>query len=382
MTGSDSNSISYGISVFYNSTQQTQAYNPNWTDQNTTYTYKSINDILTINKGANNNNTADSNISLTQDTRYIVNYTIYDSKFNEPANIKNYSGNADRAKTSIKRVIWNSSKVTVENGYEFYMEPEVTLSVKDFENFDKDTDKAVYYRKIAKAANVAVFKTSDANWTNLARDSSMEVSTAISGNGQQASHDLINKLIASPGTSQEITIRFTSGTTTVDKTVRVTLTADTPKVVSNGSGNSITNQTATKIIFDKENYTVSATFKLANADNTSIDLSQLKWDDVKDKIKVALYKKNGPQSQASNDKYYRWANKSEATNNGKTGTNTKLDLPVVLKYNNNGTFTVTYTLLNNNTSTPDANWVQKRWEDGAGWTILAWTVSTNPSKAS
>ncbi len=380
LTGSDSNSISYGISVFYNSTQQTQAYNPNWTDQNTTYTYKSINDILTINKGANNNNTADSNISLTQDTRYIVNYTIYDSKFNEPANIKNYSGNADRAKTSIKRVIWNSSKVTVENGYEFYMEPEVTLSVKDFENFDKDTDKAVYYRKIAKAANVAVFKTSDANWTNLARDSSMEVSTAISGNGQQASHDLINKLIASPGTSQEITIRFTSGTTTVDKTVRVTLTADTPKVVSNGSGNSITNQTATKIIFDKENYTVSATFKLANADNTSIDLSQLKWDDVKDKIKVALYKKNGPQSQASNDKYYRWANKSEATNNGKTGTNTKLDLPVVLKYNNNGTFTVTYTLLNNNTSTPDANWVQKRWEDGAEWKILAWTDSNNPSK--
>lgn len=380
LTGSNENSISYGIKVFYNSTQQTQAYNPNWEAQDTTYTYKSINDILTINKGANNNNTADSNISLTQDTRYIVNYTIYDSKFNEPANIKNYSGNADRAKTSIKRVIWNSSKVTVENGYEFYMEPEVTLSVKDFENFDKDTDKAVYYRKIAKAANVAVFKTSDANWTNLARDSSMEVSTAISGNGQQASHDLINKLIASPGTSQEITIRFTSGTTTVDKTVRVTLTADTPKVVSNGSGNSITNQTATKIIFDKENYTVSATFKLANADNTSIDLSQLKWDDVKDKIKVALYKKNGPQSQASNDKYYRWANKSEATNNGKTGTNTKLDLPVVLKYNNNGTFTVTYTLLNNNTSTPDENWVQKRWEDGAEWKILAWTDSNKPSK--
>ncbi len=371
--GSNENSISYGIKVFYNSTQQIQAYNPNWTDQNTTYTYKSINDILAINKGANSNNTADSNISLTQDTRYIVNYTIYDSKFNEPGNIKNYSGNADRAKTSIKRVIWNSSKVTVENGYEFYMEPEVTLSVKDFENFATAPDKAVFYRKIAKAANVAVFKTSDANWSNLARDGSMEVSTAISGNGQQTSHDLINKLIASPGTSQEITIRFTSGNTTVDKTVNVTLTADTPKVVSNGSGNSITNQTATKIIFDKENYTVSATFKLANADNTPIDLSQFNWDDVKAKINVALYKKNGPQSVASNDKYYRWANKSEATNNGKAGNNTKLNLPVDLKYNSNGTFTVTYTLLNNNASTSDANWVQKTWEDGAEWKILAWT---------
>lgn len=376
-TSNNIDAVSYGLKVWYNSKQAEVNYIPS--DQQTqSYEYKTFNQILSNNGNATSGgNVNNSSITLQNNARYIVTYSLYDSAFNDESKLTTYTGNQDRSKASTKRVIWKSDNVLVQSGYEFYLEPEVELSLEDFDGFSNSENKAEFYRKIADAANVSVFKTADANWTNLARTGTA-VATTITGDGKD--HQKIIDLMNNPGTSDDITIRFQSSGTIVDKKVKVKFALDVPKVVSNIGGNSITDEGATKIIFDKEDYTVSATFKLANADGTSIDLSQLKWDDVKDKIKVALYKKNGPQSQASNDKYYRWANKSEATNNGKTGNNTKLNLPVDLKYNNNGTFTVTYTLLNNNTSASDANWVQKKWEDGAEWKILAWTDSNKPSK--
>ena len=376
-TSNNIDAVSYGLKVWYNSEQAEVNYIPS--DQQTqSYEYKTFNQILSNNGNATSGgNVNNSSITLQNNARYIVTYSLYDSAFNDESKLTTYTGNQDRSKASTKRVIWKSDNVLVQSGYEFYLEPEVELSLEDFEGFSNSENKAEFYRKIANAANVSVFKTADANWTNLARTGTA-VATTITGDGND--HQKIIDLMDNPGTSDDITIRFQSSGTIVDKKVKVKFALDVPKVVSNIGGNSITDERATKIIFDKEDYTVSATFKLANADDTSIDLSQLKWDDVKDKIKVALYKKNGPQSQASNDKYYRWANNSQATNNGKTGNNTKLNLPVDLKYNNNGTFTVTYTLLNNNTSASDANWVQKKWEDGAEWKILAWTDSNKPSK--
>lgn len=312
-------------------------------------------------------------VDMSKDTRYIIEYSINDSVYSsKPSNLTN---NASRGQATGKRIIWTSDNVQVKNNLEFYA-LSVTMTKEDFKGFDPNgNNNAPFYQNIAKNASAKLFRTSDYNFTNLLNGNY----SIVSGIGA-AGHQKVQQALNTPGTQVEVPLQITLDGKNVQFNVKLTIADSTPKIVSNGENNSITNQSATKIIFDKENYTVSATFKLANADNTSIDLSQLKWDDVKDKIKVALYKKNGPQSQASKDKYYRWANKSEATNNGKTGTNTKLDLPVVLKYNNNGTFTVTYTLLNNNTSTPDENWVQKRWEDGAEWKILAWTDSNKPSK--
>lgn len=311
--------------------------------------------------------------------RYILEYLIEDSNYTNKK--QSITQNPDRGISSSKRIIWTSDNVKVENGYEFYMEPEVTLNVEDFKDFDSANDKGEYYRKIAKAADVSVFKTANADWNNLARGADGNVSATISGTGNKEHHDKISASIKSPGTKNTITIQFKDQDTRtiVTKDVTIVFAQDTPKVVSNT--NEWDDNSAEKVIFNKENYTVSATFKLENSDGSEIDLSKFKWDDVKDKINVALYKKNGPDASDSKDKFSRWANKTSVDNDGLSNQNNpKVEVPQTLKYNNDATFTVTFTLLNNSNAEPNVSWIEKQWENGAQWRIFAWTDSNNPSK--
>lgn len=367
-TGGNKSSIHYGVG--YRLGSETSPRGIYTGAPGVTFGYESasmsnLNDRTTMKNVANG-----ATINLVEDTRYILNYQVIDSAYSSKN--QNLTGNVNRGISTKKRIIWNSDNVEILNGYEFYAKQDVIMNKSEFDGWKDESNKASFYQKIAKAAEAKIFKTSNYNFTDLLNSNY----SSITGTGV---HDGIENSLNNLGSKNSVTLQYTdSNGTKITRTISLIIQDSIPKIVSNTT--EWDDKSQVKVIFDKENYTVSATFKLANADDTSIDLSQLKWDDVKGKIKVALYKKNGPQSQASNDKYYRWANNSQATNNGKTGNNTKLDLPVDLKYNNNGTFTVTYTLLNNNTSTSDANWVQKQWEDGAEWKILAWTDSNKPSK--
>lgn len=371
-TSNNIDAVSYGLKVWYNSEQAEVNYTPS-NQQTQSYEYKTFNQILSNNGNAiSGGNVNNSSIMLQNKARYIVTYSLYDSAFNDESKLTTYTGNQDRSKASTKRVIWKSDNVLVQSGYEFYLEPEVELSLEDFEGFSNSDNKGVFYRKIADAANVSVFKTADANWTNLARTGTA-VATTISGDGND--HQKIINLMNNPGTSDDITIRFQSSGTIVDKKVKVKFALDVPKVVSNIGGNSITDERATKIIFDKEDYTVSATFKLADSDGKNVNLDNFDWKEVEDKINVALYKKNGPSASGSKDQFYRWANRNDVDHMGKAPAtdNPKLELPVKLTYNDDGTFNVIYTLWNSSDDVPDADWIKKEWEDGAQWKILAWT---------
>ncbi|WP_373154068.1 hypothetical protein [Clostridium sp. AUH-JLR23] len=384
-TSDNIDAVSYGLKVWYSSEQAEVNYIPS--DQQTqSYEYKTFDQILSNNGNATSGgNVNNSSITLQNKARYIVTYSLYDSAFNDESKLTTYTGNQDRSKASTKRVIWKSDNVLVQSGYEFYLEPKVELSLEDFEGFSNSNNKAEFYRKIADAANVSVFKTADANWTNLARTGTA-VATTISGDGND--HQKIINLMNKPGTTDNITIRFQNNGMTIDKTVKVTFLSELPKVVSNVDDNSITNETATKIIFDKENYTISATFKLVDNDGNTVDYSKMLWDEIEPKIKVALYKKNGSGATGSKNQFYRWANRttpdSEALENSTN--KPKLTLPVELKENIDsngnfdGTFTVTYKLLNNDGSSTSTNWIQKTWEDGAQWKIMAWTDSNQSSK--
>lgn len=383
-SGGDKTSIHYGAGYRLGSSASPAGLNGSATG--VTFTYQSAQMSNSGNVTNNNSVTDNASIPLTEDTRYVLSYALRDNTYASKA--ESLTGNANRGISSGKRVIWNSDDVTVQNGYEFYMSSSVTMSVKDFEGFLTSdgsvtgSDKSGYYRKIAAAANIAVYKTANADWSNLARSSDGAVSSStVSGNGTSESHNLIKGLIDSPGSTADIPIQFKDGSTTVVKTVQVRLEEDTPKVVSNVTGTgTIDNQDQSKIIFDGEDYKISATFKLVKSDGTlATNLADAEWETVKSGIKVALYKQNGPGATASKDKFYRWANESDVTNNGKdTNHNPKLDVPPQFDYDrDNGTFTVTYTILDHSQDVQDANWVAKRWEDGANWKIFAYTGANN-----
>ena len=72
--GNSENSLSYGLSVKYNSTQTTTPYNPSWEGQDSTYSYKSISEIRNS-SSENRNDSPDANVTLQEDTRYMVRYT-------------------------------------------------------------------------------------------------------------------------------------------------------------------------------------------------------------------------------------------------------------------------------------------------------------------
>ena len=373
-------SIHYGAGYRLGSATSPAGLNGSAVGVKFTYQSAKMSDLTAIT--INNNVGSDASISLTEDTRYILEYALTDSTYSSKA--QNLTGNAGRGTASGTRIIWNSDNVKVENGYEFYMSPTVTMSISEFDGFlDSNgnvtsSDKGGYYRKIAAAANIVVYNTANADWSNLAKNDASTVNPdTISGNGTAESHNLIKSLINTPGNTAAIPIQFKSGNVVIEKTVNVTLTEDTPKVVSNVDGtNTIDNQDQSKIIFDRENYTVSATFKLVNSDGTlASNLTDEEWTTTKTNIKVALYKQNGTSATGSKDKFYRWANEGEATNNGKDSNhNPKLDVPPQFDYDEDkGTFTVTYTIWNSSDAVSSANWVTKTWEDGANWKIFAYT---------
>lgn len=338
--------------------------------------------LITDSGDITNDSTDNYDLNFSEDRRFVLEYRLQDPNYMKQ-NGDALTGNPDRGKTTGKRVIWASDNVQTGDGYEFYAKQEVTMSKQDFANFSTAPNKGDYYRKIAKAAGAKVFKTANYDFDDLIDGN--YTNTSLSGNGN---HDGVNNALASPGTPQDVTLQYQdSSGNKCYRTIKLTIQDDTPKVVSNANGNTITDQAATKIIFDKEDYSVSATFKLANSDGSNITLNNVSWADVKGKIKVALYKRNGTNATGNNDKFYRWANNTAATNQAKesAGTITKVQLPVTIQQNItngkfDGTFTVTYKLLNSSSQSTSANWIQKTWEDGAQWKILAWTDSNKPSK--
>ena len=375
--GSKQDSVSYGVKVWYNSSQRSEDYKPDYDLQDTTYSYKTIEQIVS-NTGPTSNTTKDANINLTEDTRYIVNYSINDSQFNSNSNVNtsiaSKAQNPDRAKSDTTRVIWKSDKVSKQGGYEFYLEPEITMNLADFDGFEEAVTNGTagtYYQKIAKAANAAVFDTNKADWNNLAN--------TIVGTGN---HAALRKAISNPGDSVEITLRYPGTNGNFDKTLRLTIQDELPKVVSNTASGGISDEKASKVIFDQENYTISATFKMTDSSGANLDLNTFDWNAVKDDVKVALYKKNGDKATGNKDAFYRWANRTNADTQGSVsqGKQAKVELPATLKYNNDGTFTVTYRLLNSSSSTSNENWIQSKWEDNAQWRIYAWTDANKPTK--
>lgn len=375
--GSQQDSVSYGVKVWYNSSQRSEDYKPDYDLQDTTYSYKTIEQIVS-NTGPTSNTTKDANINLTEDTRYIVNYSINDSQFNSNSNVNtsiaSKAQNPDRAKSDTTRVIWKSDKVSKQGGYEFYLEPEITMNLADFDGFEEAVTNGTagtYYQKIAKAANAAVFDTNKADWNNLAN--------TIVGTGN---HAALRKAISNPGDSVEITLRYPGTNGNFDKTLRLTIQDELPKVVSNTDSGGISDEKASKVIFDREDYTISATFKMTDSSGANLDLNTFEWNAVQGDIKVALYKKNGDKATGNKDAFYRWANRTDADTEGSVsqGKQAKVDLPATLKYNNDGTFTVTYRLLNSSSSTSNENWIQSKWEDNAQWRIYAWTDANKPTK--
>ena len=375
--GSKQDSVSYGVKVWYNSSQRSEDYKPDYDLQDTTYSYKTIEQIVS-NTGPTSNTTKDANINLTEDTRYIVNYSINDSQFNSNSNVNtsiaSKAQNLDRAKSDTTRVIWKSDKVSKQGGYEFYLEPEITMNLADFDGFEEAVTNGTagtYYQKIAKAANAAVFDTNKADWNNLAN--------TIVGTGN---HAALRKAISNPGDSVEITLRYPGTNGNFDKTLRLTIQDELPKVVSNTDSGGISDEKASKVIFDREDYTISATFKMTDSSGANLNLDTFDWNAVQGDIKVALYKKNGDKATGSKDAFYRWANRTNADTEGSVsqGKQAKVDLPATLKYNNDGTFTVTYRLLNSSSSTSNENWIQSKWENNAQWRIYAWTDANKPTK--
>lgn len=302
-------------------------------------------------------------VDKSKDTRYILTYLIEDGTYSNKSSA--LTQNTNRGKSTGKRVMWTSNNVTVGSGYEFYMKPSVTMTAEDFTNFNNVQDKASYYQKIADAAEAIVFKTSSFDWNNLVGSSG-----TISGTG---THTGIEQALANPGRPYDVTIRYRgTDNQVIEKNVKLTIADPTPKVVS-VSDSTIKNETAEKIIFNKEDYTVSATFKLANKDGSGITYSEELWKETEPKIKVAIYKKNGPNASGSKTNFHRWANGTAVDEDGKADGKNKIQVPVDITDNKDGTFTVTYTLLNNSQVASNENWIQATWENGAQWRIYAWT---------
>lgn len=303
-------------------------------------------------------------VDKSKDTRYILEYLLDDTTYSSKAS--NLTGNTNRGKSTGKRVMWTSDNVTVSNGYEFYAKSSVTMSSDEFEGFTTTTNRTQYYNKIAKAAGATIFKTSDYNFVN-------KVNSTYSNVTGTGIHTGVEEALRNPGSPANVTLRFTESGVQVERTISLIIADPTPKVVSNVSGSNVTNETSEKIIFNKEDYTVSATFKLVNRDGSDITYSEGLWAETEPKIKVAIYKKNGPNATGSKTNFRRWANGTAVDEDGKADGKNKIQVPVDITDNKDGTFTVTYTLLNNSQVASNENWIQAIWENGAQWRIYAWT---------
>lgn len=319
-----------------------------------------VNDMTTLDKDAS------LDFKPKDDIRYIIEYSVTDGTFNN-ASIK--AGVSDRGKTTGKRVIWASDKVTVENGFEIYANKlSVTMSKQEFNGFANASNKGEYYRKIARAAGIKVFQTSKYDFTDLTYGNQ----TGISGNGV---HTGVENALKNPGTAYEVPIQFENNATKVVKYIKLTITDDTPSVVA--TDGSIKDMSAEKIIFDGENFTVSGTFKLKKSDGTFMNYNDLQ---DKSKVKVALYKKN-PSGKTHADKFYRWVGGSQADMDGQDTVNgqkvNKVEVPAKIIDNKDRTFTVTFTLYNHQDgqTTGSQNWISKEWDHLSEYRIYCWTDS-------
>lgn len=342
---SDRNSGKYAI---YSDSRSNDTVEVKYKRQSMTKSNLNVDSMTTLSKG-------DSlDFKPEDDIRYIIEYSVTDGTFNN-ANIK--AGVTNRGKTTGKRVIWASDKVTVDQGFEIYADKlSVTMSKQEFDGFANATDKGEYYRKIAKTAGIKVFQTSKYDFTDLTSGNQ----TGISGKGDHAG---VTNALNKPGTAYDVPIQFQSGNTKVVKYIKLTITDDTPKVV--GSDGKISHQTSEKIVFDKENFTVSGTFKLQKSDGSTVKYSDFQ---DKDKIQIALYKKNPGEKE-----FQRWANKTEATGGASVNAGVKVRFPVDINANSDGSFTVTYTLLNSPANRPDVNWIDKTYVDQSEYRIYCWT---------
>lgn len=315
----------------------------------------------------------DPNIVLdfSEDRRFILEYKLQDPNYMK-ANAQLLTGNPDRGKATGKRVIWASDNVEVSNGYEFFAEQNVIMSKKDFDGFTSTENKKQYYNKIAKAAGAKIFKTSEFSFENkvLANFSN------VTGNGI---HDGVEDALKKPGTPQKVTLEYIGeNNLKINRNINLTILDDTPKVVSVDTGKA-TDTKAEKVIFSKENFELSATFKLVDDNGNIVDYNDLS---EKNAVKVALYKMNPVKNPTSNDKYKRWANRTNADNEGQDttaqGKKDKLVPPKNNKIvdNGDGTFTVTYTLLDDpSDGSIQMDWITAQWDHLSEYRIYCWTDS-------
>lgn len=301
------------------------------------------------------------------DRRFVIEYRLQDQAYYKD-NVVGLTGNADRFKTTGKRVIWSSDNVEVANGYEFFAEGNVTMNLTDFSNFDKDSNKQPYYKMIADKAGSKIFKTSNYDFTNIYDGQKISVNDTE-----------IKDAMKNPGVAKDVTLKFkgTDGKI-VTRTIKLTLTANTPKVVSVDSGK-ISDTKAEKVIFSDEDFVLSSTFKLVDNNGSIVN-----YEDLKDKsvIKLALYKMNpSKQAPADTDSFSRWANRTNTSLQGQDAVSGKrVDKVIVPKDadiidNKDGTFTVKYKLLDDplETTLPRMNWITEKWDNHSEYRVYCWT---------
>ncbi len=331
-----------------------------------------VNNIQTVNNPKLDDPNSDVLLNVNdEDRRFVLEYRLQDPNYMK-ANAQLLTGNPDRGKATGKRVIWASDNVGVSNGYEFFAEQNVIMSKKDFDGFTSTKNKKQYYNKIAKAAGAKIFKTSEFSFENkvLANFSN------VTGNGI---HDGVEDALKKPGTPQKVTLEYIGeNNLKINRNINLTILDDTPKVVSVDTGKA-TDTKAEKVIFSKENFELSATFKLVDDNGDIVDYNDLS---EKNAVKVALYKMNPVKNPTSNDKYKRWANRTNADNEGQdTTTQGKKDKLVTPKNdkivdNGNGTFTVTYTLLDDPLDgSIQMDWITEKWDHLSEYRIYCWTDS-------
>ena len=296
-------------------------------------------------------------VDKAKDTRYVLEYLLDDTTYSAKAST--LTGNTNRGKSIGKRVLWTSDNVTVQNGYEFYMQPSVTMTLEDFKGFDSASDKSTYYRKIAQAAGAAVFRTADANWTNL--------SSSLAGTGV---HTNLQAALEHPGTPQDITIRFTNNGTIVDKTVKLTIAEGVkPVTLENGKteGDGANNVYTTVPVKTGTNHTfnVKATFKY---DDTAENFKKIKDNN---QLFAALYQQdntsNGGADGTGKFTFLKGSsNVTTTSNNAAVVSNLMIsDLD-----KNSKTFTVTFTVTDNDNLTTDNGYSSYNHKD---YQIIAWT---------
>ncbi len=336
-----------------------------------TATMNDLNAVITVDN-VQNDATSDFSLNFSEDRRFVLEYRLQDPNYMK-TNGEALTENPDRGKATGKRVIWASDNVQIKNGYEFFAKP-VTMTADDFNGFDPNDsqNKAQYYQKIAKNASAKLFKTSDYNYTNLFDGSYSQ----ISGIGVEG-HKKVKEALDNPGKEVEVPIRVTIESKQIDYNIKLTVVDSTPKVVSvNGK---VSDTKAEKVIFSQENFELSATFKLVDDTGKTINYNDLSNPSV---LKLALYKMNPVKSPSQNDVFRRWANRTDIDIDGKdTVLGNQKDKVIVpndkdIKDNGDGTFTVTYTLLDDPLdNSKEMNWITAQWDHLSEYRIYCWTES-------